>query len=193
MDESNELPPPASQPAPNSWSRVARRIRVPLGFVFAILYVWLARPTRTSLIAGGVLLLPGLLLRAVASGHVQKNEQLATSGPYAHTRNPLYLGSLILAVGFAVAARSWWIVATMLVMFGAIYVPVIAGEERFLRETFPEYDTYAQHVPRFWPRLKPFGSQQGTYASTLYWKHREYNAALGCAIVLAMLVVKLVW
>ena len=136
---------------------MARRIRVPLGFAFAIVYIWLARPTTSSLIVGALVILPGLLLRGFASGHVQKDKQLTTSGPYAYTRNPLYLGSLLLACGFAIAARSWWIVAIMLLMFAVIYVPVIAGEERYLRATFPEYDDYARHVPRMLPRLTPYG------------------------------------
>ena len=93
-------------PGVSTWSLVARRVRVPLGFLFAAVYLWLAHPTRTSLLAGALLLIPGLLLRALASGHVQKDKQLTTSGPYAYTRNPLYLGSLMLALGFAVAARN---------------------------------------------------------------------------------------
>jgi protein-S-isoprenylcysteine O-methyltransferase Ste14 len=177
----------------SAWSLVARRLRIPLGFAFAVVYVWLARPTRTSLLVGGLLLVPGLLLRALASGHVQKDKQLTTSGPYAYTRNPLYLGSLILAAGFAVAARSWWIVAVMAAMFAAIYIPVIAGEERYLRHTFPAYDDYARYVPRMLPRLTPYGSQQTAYSSARYWKHREYQALIGCAIVLCILVIKLVW
>jgi len=171
---------------------VARRVRVPLGFIFAVVYVWLAQPTRTSLIAGTLVLLPGLVLRGLASGHVQKDKQLTTSGPYAYTRNPLYLGSLMLAAGFAIAARSWWIVAVMLLMFAVIYVPVIAGEERYLRQTFAEYDDYARHVPRMLPRLTPYGGQQSAYSSARYWKHREYEAGIGCAVVLAILVVKLI-
>jgi len=172
---------------------VARRIRVPLGFVFAVVYLWLARPTRTSLIVGALVLLPGLILRGMASGHVQKDKVLTTSGPYAYTRNPLYLGSLLLAAGFAIAAQSSWIVATMLVMFAVIYVPVIAGEERYLRQTFPEYDDYARHVPRMWPRLTPHGNQSSAYSSARYWKHREYEASIGCVAVLAILVVKLIF
>ncbi|MBI3644521.1 MAG: isoprenylcysteine carboxylmethyltransferase family protein, partial [Acidobacteriales bacterium] len=74
----------------------------------------------------------------------------------------------------------------------AIYVPVIAGEERYLRQTFPEYEDYARHVPRFRPRLTRYGNQSGAFSSNLYWKHREYNATLGCLIVLAVLVFKLV-
>ena len=196
MTKVNEASQPGSQPSPttgDTWSRVARRIRVPLGFIFAIVYVWLARPTRTSLIAGALVMLPGLVLRGLASGHVQKDKQLTISGPYAYTRNPLYLGSLMLAGGFAIAARSWWIVAVMLLMFAVIYVPVIAGEERYLRQTFPEYDDYARHVPRMLPRLTPYRSRQSAYSSARYWKHREYEASIGCAVVLAVLIVKLLW
>jgi len=196
MTKVNEVSQPGSQPSPtagDTWSRVARRIRVPLGFIFAVAYIWLARPTRTWLIAGTMVLLPGLVLRGLASGHVQKDKQLTISGPYAYTRNPLYLGSLMLAGGFAIAARSWWIVAVMLLMFAVIYVPVIAGEERYLRQTFPEYDDYARHVPRMLPRLTPYRSRQSAYSSARYWKHREYEASIGCAVVLAVLIVKLLW
>jgi len=190
----SEVSQSGSQTSPtvgDAWSRVARRIRVPLGFIFAVVYVVLARPTRNSLIAGALVLLPGLILRGLASGHVQKDRQLTTSGPYAYTRNPLYLGSLMLAAGFAIAARSWWIVAIMLLMFAVIYVPVIAGEERYLRQTFPEYDDYARRVPRMLPRLSPYGSQQSAYSSARYWKHREYEASIGCVVVLTILVIKL--
>ena len=171
---------------------MARRIRVPLGFIFAVVFVMLARPTKSSLLAGALVVVPGLALRGLASGHVQKDRQLTTSGPYAYTRNPLYLGSLILAAGFAIAARSWWIVGIMFLMFAVIYVPVIRGEERYLRQTFPDYDDYTRHVPRFLPRVTPYGSQQSAYSSARYWKHREYQASLGCATMLAALVVKMI-
>src|SRR5882724_1556749 len=130
------------------WAQVARRVRVPLGFAFAILYVWLAKPTLKFLLIGLVVAVPGVLLRALASGHVRKNEALATSGPYAYTRNPLYLGSLLMGTGFAVAARSWWVGIVLVVMFFVIYLPVIRDEEAFLRSRFPEFDEYARRVPR---------------------------------------------
>jgi protein-S-isoprenylcysteine O-methyltransferase Ste14 len=175
------------------WSRVARRIRVPLGFVFAVLYFWLARPTWRWLAIGAVLIVPGVLIRALASGHVRKNEALATSGPYAYTRNPLYLGSLLMGIGFAVAARSWWVGVALVAMFLAIYLPVIRGEEKFLREKFPEFDEYARNVPRMFPRIIAAAERDGSrFSMDLYVKHREYNAALGAIAMTAALVVKMI-
>jgi protein-S-isoprenylcysteine O-methyltransferase Ste14 len=176
------------------YSRIARRIRVPLGFAFAVLYFWLARPTWPFIALGAILILPGLLIRALASGHVRKNETLATSGPYAYTRNPLYLGSLLMGVGFAVAARSWWVGVVLVVMFFAIYLPVIRGEEVFLREKFAEFEEYARRVPRMFPRITPSGHADhtaGGFSLDLYMKHREWNALLGAAALLAALVVKM--
>jgi protein-S-isoprenylcysteine O-methyltransferase Ste14 len=174
-----------------SWPSIARRIRVPLGFAFAALYLWLARPTLRSVLIGASLVISGLVIRALASGHLQKNEQLATGGPYAFTRNPLYLGSLILSVGFALAARSWWILAGIVLLFVVIYLPVIRGEEGFLRERFPQFDEYAREVPSLFPRVSRFGQRSGSFSWELYWKHREYNATLGSAAIVAALVVKL--
>lgn len=175
------------------WSRVARRIRVPLGFAFAILYFWLARPTWPSLAFGAALIIPGLLIRALASGHVRKNEALAMSGPYAHTRNPLYLGSLLIGIGFAVASRSWWVGLVLVAMFFAIYVPVIRSEEGFLREKFPEFESYAKRVPRMLPRITPAfrDEAKSRFSMDLYVKHREYNALLGSAALTAALIIKM--
>jgi protein-S-isoprenylcysteine O-methyltransferase Ste14 len=175
------------------WSRLARVIRVPLGFAFAVLYIWLAKPTATSILIGAAVAIPGLVVRALASGHVQKNEQLTTSGPYAHTRNPLYLGSLILAAGFTLAARSWWIVFAVIVFFFVIYVPVIQAEEKFLRERFPQFENYADHVPLLFPRLTAFEANRGGFSWDLYRKHREYNSLLGSSAIAAALVAKLIW
>lgn len=177
------------------WSRIARRIRVPLGFAFAVLYFWLARPNWRFLALGAVLIVPGLLTRAVASGHVRKNEALATSGPYAYTRNPLYLGSLLIGVGFAVAARSWWVGLILVVMFFAIYIPVIRGEEAFLRANFPGFEQYARQVPRMFPRLVPYrsGDTGGEFSMRLYLQHREYNALVGALAMAGILIAKMTW
>ncbi|HEY1658894.1 MAG TPA: isoprenylcysteine carboxylmethyltransferase family protein [Candidatus Sulfotelmatobacter sp.] len=178
------------------WSKIARRIRVPLGFVFAVFYFWMARPTWRSMAFGVVGILPGLWIRALASGYVRKNESLATSGPYAYTRNPLYLGSLLIAVGFAIASRSWWVGVVLVVMFFAIYVPVIRDEEQFLRQRFPEFTKYERGVPRIWPRIRPWSARDAsgsTFALELYLKHREYNALLGSAAIMAILAFELFW
>ncbi|MGP0020640.1 MAG: methyltransferase family protein [Candidatus Sulfotelmatobacter sp.] len=187
----------------HGWSKTARRIRVPLGFLFALLYFWLARPSARLLAFGAILIVPGLLIRALASGHVRKNEALATSGPYAYTRNPLYLGSLLIGVGFAVAARSWWVGVVLVVMFFAIYLPVIRDEEAYLREKFPEFEEYAQQVPRMLPRIFPPISPRTAphsreeqpahqFSLQLYLKHREYNALLGALAMVAALIAKIV-
>jgi len=174
-----------------SWQKIARRIRVPLGFLFAAAYLYLARPTILSICLGSAIALPGILIRALASGHVRKNEQLATSGPYAYTRNPLYLGSIIIAAGFAVASRSGWVAAIAVLILLGIYVPVIRGEEEFLRARFPEFAAYSRRVPRLFPRLRaPEGSSEG-FSWHLYWKHREYNATIGAAVMVVALILKI--
>ena len=176
-----------------SWQSIARRIRVPLGFGFAAVYLWLARPTRGSMAAGSFIALAGLIIRALASGHVRKNEQLTVSGPYAYTRNPLYLGSMVIAAGFILASRSWIVALLAAAMFLFIYLPVIRSEERFLRAKFPEYDGYASNVPRLFPRLRPVKSSSGSFSPHLYWQHREYNAWIGTGLMIAALAVKAIW
>ena len=175
-----------------SWSRIAGRVRVPLGFVAAAVYLWLARPDWLSIAAGAALASVGIVIRALASGHLRKNEELTTSGLYACTRNPLYLGSMIIAAGFALAARNGWIVVLLLGLFFAVYLPVIRAEEAFLRASFPEYSGYAARVPRFLPRLSGIGMAASGFSLELYLKHREYNAILGALLVIAALVAKLV-
>jgi protein-S-isoprenylcysteine O-methyltransferase Ste14 len=176
------------------WSQIARRIRVPLGFIFAVVYFWLARPTWRSIVLGVIVIIPGLFIRALASGHVRKNEALATSGPYAYTRNPLYLGSLVMGAGFAVAARSWWVGVALVAMFVVIYVPVIRDEEKFLRNTFPDFEEYSRRVPRMLPRLMRVpnaGESSAGFSWDLYLKHREYNALLGALGMMTALIFKL--
>jgi protein-S-isoprenylcysteine O-methyltransferase Ste14 len=142
---------------------------------------------------GAVLIVPGLILRGLASGHVRKNEALATSGPYAYTRNPLYFGSLLMGIGFAVAARNWWIGVLLVILFLAIYLPVIRSEEQFLRQTFREFDEYARRVPRMVPRFLParLAEAAGGFSMELYLKHREWNALLGSLLLAGALILKM--
>jgi protein-S-isoprenylcysteine O-methyltransferase Ste14 len=176
----------------NSWSRIARRIRVPTGFLFAAFYLWKARPIATSLACSLLLVAPGLLLRAYASGYVKKNAELTVTGPYAYTRNPLYLGSILMAFGFAAASRSVWITLVLALLFAVIYVPTIYGEEQYLRSAFPAFESYAKRVPRLLPRLTPARIEgEGSFSVALYRQHREYNSLLGACAVYAVLVVAL--
>ena len=179
----------------SGWGGVAKRIRVPLGFAFAIVYFWFARPTWQALALGAAIAMLGLWLRAFASGYVKKAQELATTGPYAYTRNPLYLGSMIIAAGFAVAARNWWLAAGMAAMFLAIYVPVIRFEEELLRGLFPnDVPGYFARVPRLLPRLRAESSARtGGFSKELYLRHREYNAAIGTVLMFAALAAKLIW
>src|ERR1700757_1762797 len=179
---------------PLTWSRIARRIRVPLGFVFAALYLWLARPTPPFMALSLLLVVPGIWLRAYASGYVKKNAELTMTGPYAHTRNPLYLGSMLIAFGFTLASRSVWIVLALAVLFGLIYVPVIRSEEAFLRSKFDGFDAYAARVPRLLPRLTPASTgslESGSFSPDLYRKHREYNALIGAVAIYAALALRI--
>lgn len=172
------------------WQRVARRIRVPLGFLTAALYLfelWRREPRPAAIAWSLLLVVPGLWLRAYASGYVKKNRELTQTGPYAYTRNPLYLGSILIAAGFAVALLSWPVAAMLTAMFLIIYVPVIASEERFLRTTFPDFPEYCRRVPRLIPRLIPARTltevSSGKFSADLYLRHREYNSFIGAALL----------
>jgi protein-S-isoprenylcysteine O-methyltransferase Ste14 len=163
-----------------------------MGFLFAALYLWRARPSLASLAWSLLLVVPGLFLRAYASGYVKKNAELTVTGPYAYTRNPLYLGSMLAAFGFAAASRSIWITALLALLFAGIYAPTIYSEEQFLRSAFPAFDDYALRVPRLLPRLTPAGLPGGgSFSSALYRQHREYNSVLGACAVYAVLVAAL--
>jgi protein-S-isoprenylcysteine O-methyltransferase Ste14 len=162
-----------------------------LGFAFAVVYLWLARPTVACIVVGGIIALLGVLLRAMAAGHITKNAALTTTGPYAATRNPLYLGSIIIAAGFAIAARSWWIVFGLALLFLLIYLPVVGSEEAFLRSQFSEFSDYARRVPRFFPQPTGFSKLTQGFSRERYWGNREYNALLGTLAMLAALILKL--
>jgi protein-S-isoprenylcysteine O-methyltransferase Ste14 len=177
-----------------SWNRIARRIRVPLGFAFAALFLWLARPSATSLAWSLLLVVPGVCLRAYASGYVKKNTELTVTGPYAYTRNPLYLGSMLIAFGFAAASKNLWIVIALTALFLAIYLPVILSEEEFLRTKFANFGAYAAKVPRLLPRVLPAhfeGGGRGGFSAALYRKHREYNALMGAVAIYAALAIRM--
>jgi len=181
-----------------SWQRFARRARVPLGFVVAAVFLVFADPKPKTLAWGLVLVLPGLWLRGYAAGYVKKNAELTRTGPYAYTRNPLYLGSMGIAFGVAIAAGKLWLGILLAVMFLAIYVPTILSEETFLRATFAGFDEYARRVPRLLPRLTAAQFSEsnigiGRFSAERYQHHREYNALMGAAAIYAALVLRMLF
>jgi protein-S-isoprenylcysteine O-methyltransferase Ste14 len=179
------------------WQKIARRIRVPLGFVFAAVFLWMARPTWQTMLLSLLLVVPGVWLRAYAAGYVRKNAELTRTGPYAYTRNPLYLGSMMIAFGFAAAAASWVILIVLAGLFAVIYLPTIRSEEGYLREHFAGFDEYAAKVPRLLPRLTAaefpaHENASGGRFSAVQWRHhREYNALMGAGAIYATLAVRL--
>ena len=171
--------------------RTLQRVRVPLGFVFAIVFVLFAKPTWMSLAIGSVVAVIGVLIRAWASGHIRKAKELAVSGPYAHTRNPLYVGSLLMGIGFTLAAGVWWLAVLFCVLFIGIYLPVMRVEAEDIRRIFgEEFDEYERNVPMLIPRITPWKSSNTAFDFELYLQYREYRAALGVALALAVLGAK---
>lgn len=171
--------------------RTLQRIRVPLGFIFALLFIVFAKPTVMTLVLGGVLALVGLAIRAWASGHIRKAKTLAVTGPYSRTRNPLYLGSFIMGVGFTVAAGVWWLALIFIALFLGIYLPVMRVEERDMQQIFgAEFEEYAQRVPLFLPRLTAWKKSEAAFDFQLYLQYREYRAAIGVLAAMAVLAAK---
>ena len=177
-----------------SYSLLAKRLRLPLGFLFAILYLWLARPSVRALIVGGAIALAGLAVRAWASGHIMKNDRLATTGPYAHTRNPLYFGSFLIACGFAIAAH-WALLLVVVAFFLVIYGPTMEREKQNISQRYPEaYAEWSRNVPAFFPRLSPWrgpGDAGQGFSSALYMRHGEWKAALGYLGAMTWLALRL--
>ncbi len=163
-----------------------------MGFFTAALYLWFARPTQSALLLSLVLTLPGLWLRAYAAGYVRKNAELTTTGPYAYVRNPLYLGSLLLTLGFGIASGRWPLLLLLAAVFLTIYLPTIKGEERYLRAHFTSFPAYAAQVPALLPRLTAAPSHSGTgaFSRQRYLHHREYNSLMGAAAVYAVLLLR---
>jgi len=171
-----------------------QRWRVPLGFVCAAIFFLLSRSRPLTLAIGAGIAVPGLILRAWAAGHLRKNDALAVTGPYAYTRNPLYLGSFLMGVGFTIASGRFALGFVFAALFLGIYVPVMRVESATLAELFGDsYERYLKAVPLFWPRLSPYRDGRNDMArfdGSLYKRYREYQAAIGLVIAWALLALK---
>ncbi len=165
---------------PKRYADFVARLRVPSGFLIVAAFAWFSHPTAGSLAIGLPVSLLGLALRAWAAGCLAKNRQLATGGPYAYTRNPLYIGTLLVAAGLAMAARSLGLGLLFAAVFAMVYLPVIQLEEQHLRRLFPEYAAYAGRVPALWPRWRADpGGKSNPFRVELYLRNQEFQAAAG--------------
>lgn len=178
-----------------SYASVAKRLRLPLGFVLAGLYLAFARPAPFPLAAGACIALVGLGVRAWAAGHIVKNDRLATTGPYAHTRNPLYFGSFLIAAGFAIAAH-WSMLLLVVAFFALVYAPTIERERANISARFPDaYSRWEQNVPAFVPRPTPWrdplAADHDRFSPALYMRHGEWKAALGFILAVVWLVLRM--
>ena len=171
--------------------RTLQRLRVPLGFLFAAVFLYFARPTLLTIGIGSVIAIIGLAIRAWSSGHIRKAETLAISGPYAYTRNPLYLGSFLMGVGFTVASGVWWLALIFAILFLGIYFPVMRVEAEDIRRVFgKDFDEYERNVPLFFPRFTVWRRTGIAFDSSLYLRYREYRAAIGVAAAIGILAAK---
>lgn len=177
---------------PKRYADTVARLRVPSGFLIVVVFGWLSHPTAASLAVGLPVAMAGLALRAWAAGCLAKNRQLARGGPYAHTRNPLYLGTLIVAAGLVMASRNVWLAILFAAVFVLVYLPVIQLEEQHLRSLFPDYADYAAAVPALWPRLSGAPAKNvNPFQASLYLKNKEYQAGAGFAAGMLFLLWKL--
>ena len=175
--------------------RFLQRIRVPLGFIFGVLFLYFAQLEARTAAIGVVLSLMGLWIRAWAAGHIRKNQELAVAGPYAYTRNPLYLGSMLMGLGLSIGGGQWWFPVAFLVLFLGIYIPVMRIESEDLVDIFGDrFREYAKNVPLLVPRPSPWGGSDEKFDAGLYMKHREYQALIGVVAGWVFLLMKsLIW
>jgi protein-S-isoprenylcysteine O-methyltransferase Ste14 len=178
----------------NSTKATLQRLRVPLGFLTAILFLVFSQPSWQTIALGAPIAFIGVAIRAWAAGHLRKNAELAVSGPYSYTRNPLYFGSFVLALGIVICGGSWWLAGLLLGCFLAVYVPVMQAEAAHMHELFPrDFAAYKQNVPLFLPRLTAWRKDEAArFDQRLYLKYREYRALMGVVLVLGILALKIV-
>jgi hypothetical protein len=174
---------------PREWAERVQRLRVPSGFALLAAFALLARPTLGSALIGMACGLPGMALRAWAAGHLRKNMELIDGGPYAWVRNPLYIGTLIMALGLVSASLNPWLLLLTAVYFLFVYLPVMEREEAHLHQIFPQWREYARRVNQLFPKPP---TQAGTshFSWEQYWRNREYLAFLAWLTASALLIVR---
>ncbi len=174
-----------------SWGKLAQKIRVPAGTLLGVIFLLVMHPSVRSLWIGGVVTFIGALLRIWAAGHIDKGKTLTQGGPYAFTRNPLYLGSFFMAVGILAAGQGYWLLMFFAAFFLGFYYPVMKAEEQELVQGYGEaFIKYAQRVPFFFPRFQPTIKGSSTFRWSRVYKNREHRTLAGLFLVQAFLILK---
>ena len=177
-----------------------RQLRLKTVWLIVIPFFWFAAPTPNLLAAGSLLAACGLWIRGWSAGTIHKDQEVATTGPYAFTRNPLYLGSFFIGAGVSLAGGHWVWPALFLTFYALVYSRAMTGEVRHLTELFPEaYGEYAANVPFFVPRRTPWrGSSAGGEAPegfcwAQYRRNKEWEASVGVLAIFVALGAKVVF
>lgn len=172
-----------------AWGKLAQKTRVPAGTVLGIVFLLLMHPSIQSLWIGGALALGGALLRLWAAGHIEKGRVLTQGGPYAFTRNPLYLGSFFMALGIVIAGQGYWLLPAFAAFFAGFYYPVMKAEEQELLQAHGDsFLEYSARVPMFIPRFRKADPGASVFLWSRVLRNREHHTMTGLIIALSLLV-----
>ncbi len=176
----------------DSWGKIAQRLRVPIGTLLGIVFLILMHPSRRSLWIGGIITVAGASIRLWAAGHIEKGKTLAQSGPYALTRNPLYLGSFLMALGILLAGQGYWLLIPFSIFFVGFYYPVMKAEEQELFQGYGEaFLAYSRRVPLFIPALRHPARVSSGFLWSRVIRNREHRTLMGLVLAEAILLVKI--
>jgi len=168
-------------------------IRQIVGILFLIVLTVVGRPSSAgSAVVGTLLSVIGIAIRFWAGGYVKKDRELATTGPYSFVRNPLYVGNVLIAVGFCLLSGYFrYAFAFFIFLYFWLYIPTIHKEERTLHKLFgDEFLRYRENVRAMWPRLTPYQTGSGEWSGRQWVKNGEHIVNAGLAIALLVLVAR---